>query len=218
MVCSRRIALVLAVALSTSVAGQSPAHADSRGDQAIAKVILPNATDYPVGWKVEAGSTRTDSGCFTAVEKAHGETARATASPDFVDATGSQRSGASVSMFPSARRAHAALVAMVSSPPLACYRATVSHALTQAGLEVTSFTIAPLAFKRPGDTPTAARRLEVGVRKGANSATLTIDLIFVEQRRALIAVGFNAQSTPLVHADEHTTLARAVARASTSHM
>jgi len=218
MLSSRRIALVLAVAVSAAAAGPSLAQAGRRGDQAIAKVILPHATDYPVGWKVEAGVTPTDSGCFTAAEKAQGETARATASPDFVDATGSQRSGASVSMFPSSQRAHAALVAVVSSAPLACYHATISRALAKAGLTVTRFTVAPLAFKRPGDTPTAARRLEVGVRKGADTATLTIDLIFVQQRRALIAVGFNAQSTPLVHADEHTTLARAVARASTSHM
>jgi hypothetical protein len=121
-------------------------------------------------------------------------------------------------MFPSPQKAHAALRAMVSGPPLACYRRTVSSVLATAGLTVTGLTTMPLAFTRPGDAPTAARRLEVGVRKVANSATLTIDLIFVQQRRALISVGFNAQSTPLVRADEHTTLARAVSRARTSHM
>jgi hypothetical protein len=181
-------------------------------------MILPHASDYPLGWKTEAGSKPSDSGCFSAVEKAQGETARATASPNFVDATGSQRSGASVAMFPSPQKAHAALRAMVSGPPLACYRRTVSSVLATAGLTVTGLTTMPLAFTRPGDAPTAARRLEVGVRKGASSATLTIDLIFVQQRRALISVGFNAQSTPLVRADEHTTLARAVSRARTSHM
>ena len=89
--------------------------------------------------------------------------------------------------------------------------------LAGAGLTITSLTTAALALTRPGDTPTAARRLEVAVCKGASCATLTIDRIFVQQRRALISVGFNAQSTPLVGADEHVTLARAVRRARTSH-
>jgi hypothetical protein len=213
----RRLALVLVLALAPA-SGPVHALAAAGGDQAIAKMILPRASDYPLGWKTEAGSKPSDSGCFSAVEKAHGETARATASPNFVDATGSQRSGASVALFPSPQKAHAALRAIVSEPPLACYRKTVSRALSTSGLTVTGVTTTPLAFTRPGDTPTAARRLEVAVRKGASSATLTIDLIFVQARRALISVGFNAQSTPLARADEHTTLARAVSRARTSHM
>ena len=55
-------------------------------------------------------------------------------------------------------------------------------------------------------------RLTVAVRKGAQKAQLIIDHIYVQRRRALIAVGFNAQSsTPLV-ADERATVARSVAR------
>jgi hypothetical protein len=212
-----RLALVPILVLS-AFSGSALAESRAGGDQAIAKLILPHATDYPVGWKVEAGSTPSDSGCFSAVERAQGETARATASPNFVDPSGSQRSSASVSLFPSAAKAHAALRAVVSSAPLACYRKTVSGVLAKAGLKVTRLTTAPLVYARPEDPPTAARRLEVGVRKGAESAVLTIDLIFVQQRRALISVGFTTQSLPLVRADEHTTLARAIARASTSGM
>ena len=57
-----------------------------------------------------------------------------------------------------------------------------------------------------------AMRLTFNVRKGTSRAALVVDLIFAQRRRALVALGFNAQSSlPSVY-DERATAAKAVAR------
>ena len=71
------------------------------GDQAIAKRVLPRVADYPSGWALDTIKP-SDSGCFSAPAKAHGPTARAQASPDFIDPASQERSGANVWIFPSA--------------------------------------------------------------------------------------------------------------------
>ena len=201
--------LVLTVSLC-GVAGLSQARAAS-GDQALANRVLPRVADYPAGWAADATSKPTDSGCFTTAANAHAPTARAQASPDFLDQTSQQRSGANVWIFSSAAGARAALAAMTGAAPLACYRKAVSSALAKAGLTVTSIVTGPLLLGTVGDGAKASR-LTVSVRKGADKAQLIIDLLFVRRRRALVAIGFNAQSSRPLLADERLPLARSIAR------
>jgi hypothetical protein len=209
MLSARRVARMLAVALA-GFAALPQAHAAS-GDQALAKRVLPRVADYPAGWAADPTSKPSDSGCFTSAANAHAPTARAQASPDFLNQERQERSGANVWIFLSAGKAHAALAAMTAAAPLTCYRKTISSVLTKAGLTVTSFVSGPLALGTLGDAAKGTR-LTVGVRKGSDKAQLTIDLIFVQRRRALIAVGFNAQSSQPLLADERTPIARSIAR------
>jgi hypothetical protein len=202
-------ALMLTVALC-GVTGLSQARAAS-GDQELANRVLPRVADYPAGWAADATSKPTDSGCFTAAANAHAPTARAQASPDFLDQASQERSGANVWIFPSAGEARAALAAMTRAAPLACYRRTISSVLAKAGLTVTSLVTGPLVLGTLGDGAKGTR-LTVSVRKGSDRAQLIIDLLFVRRRRALVAVGFNAQSSRPLLADERRPLARSVAR------
>src|SRR5450432_2699854 len=110
-----RLAL-LALALALSVAAGSPlAHAGvpsspaKAGDPLLAKRILTRIADYPGGWSINAGSKPSDSGCFSKPEQAHAPTARVQASPDFIDTSSQERSGANVSIYASPRSARAAL-------------------------------------------------------------------------------------------------------------
>jgi hypothetical protein len=206
----RRVALVLGVVLAAAIAWPQAASA-AAGDRAIAKRVLSRVADFPAGWTADATSKPSDSGCFSTPAKAQGPTARAQASPDFINQASQERAGANVWIFPSPRKARAALTAMTAAPPLACYRTTIRDVLTSSGITVTSFVKTPISLEKLGDSATAMR-LTVAVRKGSQRAQLIIDLFYVQRRRALVAVGFNAQSsTPLV-ADERATVARSVAR------
>ena len=205
---TRRAAQALVLALVVAAVPQAASAAG--GDRAIAKRVLPRVADYPSGWALDTIKP-SDSGCFSTPAKAHGPTARAQASPDFIQPSSQERSGANVWIFPSAAKARAALGSLTAARPLACYRTTITRVLTDSGLTVTSFVKTPIPLEGLGDSATGMR-LTVAVRKGAQKAQLIIDLVYVQRRRALIAVGFNAQSsTPLV-ADERSTVARSVAR------
>ncbi len=167
--------------------------------------------DYPRGWALDPTSKPSDSGCFSRPATAHAPTARAQASPDFINNTTQERSGASAWLFATAPRAVGALAAMTGAGPLSCYRTTIEAVLEKAGLTVTSFSSTPLALAPLGQS-SRGFRLTVGVRKGADKAALVVDLLFARQDRAIVSVGFNAQSALPSVANERATVARSLAR------
>ena len=200
--------LVLTVSLC-GVAGLSQARAAS-GDQALANRVLPRVADYPAGWVVDATSKPTDSGCFTTAANAHAPTARAQASPDFLDQTSRQRWRQRLDLLVGGRGPCGAGGNDGRRTPRVLSQGR-SGALAKAGLTVTSFVTGPLLLGTVGDGAKASR-LTVSVRKGADKAQLIIDLLFVRRRRVLVAIGFNAQSSRPLLADERLPLARSIAR------
>jgi hypothetical protein len=203
-------ALSLAVTVPLAQAGGSSSGVT--GDQALAKRILPRVADYPTGWEIDTGSTPSDSGCFSKPENAQAPTARAQASPDFIDTSTGERAGANVALYSSPARARAALRAVSAAGPLACYRTTIANVLRASGVTLTRFTRVPLTIQPPLGDAMTAMRMTFGVEKKPNKGTLIIDLIFAQRRRALVSLGFNAESSLPSKYDERATAARAIAR------
>ncbi len=202
-------ALPLAAAVPVAQAGSSASGA--AGDRALAKKILPRVADFPTGWEINTDSTPADSGCFSKPENAHSPTARAQASPDFINTSTGERSGANVALFASAAGAKAALRAASAAAPIACYRATIEKVLGESGVSVTRFTRVPLAIQPLADSMTALR-MTFDVEMKPDKGTLIIDLIFAQRRRALVSLGFNAQALRPSIYEERATAARALAR------
>lgn len=213
MPASRRLVVLLLVVLLGTVSLSTGASASSSvtGDPKLVKRIVSRVSDYPAGWALDPTSKPSDSGCFSTPATAHTPTARAQASPDFINNTTQERSGASAWLFASTPRAIGALASMTATGPLSCYRATIKAALEKAGLTVTSYTSKPLTLA-PLGASSRGFRLTVGVRKGSDKAALIVDLLFAQQRRAIVSVGFNAQSALPSVADERATVAKSLAR------
>ena len=153
---SRRALLALALVLAAS-AGAPLAHASAPmshgkvGDPLLAKRILTRIDDYPGGWSINAGSKPSDSGCFSKPERAHAPTARAQASPDFIDTSSQERSGANVSIYASPRNARAALQA-VSAPGRS--RATARRSRRRSGAPVSPLRASRASRSRSGPSAT----------------------------------------------------------------